>query len=79
MPPHANRSGGFQQAHEVSCGFGSFFDLGDAAGSIVRGIELIRENVGIGIDHAEEIVDRMRNSVKFRDGAAVDGWLLERK
>ena len=54
-----------KEAHQVSGGFGGFFDLGDAAHCVVSSVELVGEDVGIGVDHAEEIVDGVGDGVEF--------------
>jgi len=78
MTVWVNCLGGFEEADQVGGGFGGFFDLGDAAGGVVGGVELIEEDVGIGVDDAEEIVDGVGDGIHFGDGATVNGWLFER-
>ena len=53
--------------------------MGDAAGGIVRWIELIGEDVGVGVDDAKEIVDGVGDGVEFGDGTTIDGCLIEWK
>ena len=47
--------------------------MGDAAGGVMGGVELIGEDVGVGVDDAEEIVDGVGNGVEFGNGATVAG------
>jgi len=68
---------GFEEADEVGGGFGGFFDLGDAAGGVVGGVELIGEDVGVGVDDAKEIVDGVRDCINFGGRASVDGCPIE--
>ena len=53
--------------------------MGDAAGGVVGGVELIGEDVGVGVDDAEKIVEGVRDGVEFGDRASVDGCLFEWK
>jgi len=71
--------GGFEEAHQVGGGFGGFFDLGDAASGVVGGVELIEEDVGVGVDDAEEIVDGVGDGVNFGDGATINRGLFKWK
>ena len=40
--------------------------MGDAANGVVSGVKLVGENVGVGVDHAKEIVEGVRDGVDFR-------------
>ena len=46
--------------------------MGDAAGGVVRRIELVGEDVGVGVDDAEEIVYGVGDGLNFGDGATVN-------
>ena len=67
-----NKSWGFQETHKVGGGLGGLFDLGDAADGIMGGVELIGENVGVGVDDAEEIIDGVRDGFDFGGGERIE-------
>ena len=51
--------------------------MGDAAGGAVGGLKLVEEDVGIGVDDAEEIVDGVGDGVDLGDGKTIDSGLFE--
>jgi len=46
-----------ETAHEVGRGFGGFFDFGDAMGGGIGVAQVIGENVGVGADDTEKVVE----------------------
>ena len=53
--------------------------MGDAADGVVRGVELVCQDVGVGVDDTEEIVDGVGDGFELGDGATSDSCLFERK
>lgn len=45
--------------------------MGDTANGIVRGVELIGEDIRVGIDDAEQVIDGVRNGVNLGRGEVV--------
>ena len=53
--------------------------MGEAADGVVGGLELVGEDVGVGVDDAEEIVDGVRDGIELRGREAIGGCLFERR
>jgi len=56
--------------HEFGGGFGGFFDFGDTMGGGIGAVQAIGEDISIGTDHAEKIVEGVGDSVHAMGGKA---------
>jgi len=53
--------------------------LGETTSGVVGGVELVGEDVGVGVDDAEEIVDGVGDGVELVGGETIGGILFEWK
>ncbi len=58
----------FQVAHQGGGGFGGFFDFEQGTGFGGGAVESIGEDVGVGGDHAEKIVEGVSDDLVFGEG-----------